>query len=85
MGGCNALSAGPIRKRTSEMRNGVCRLVFIPGVDRNRGDAVMKLIDDLGNAISRVATDVGQVLTMLVTAMVSSVETIAGLFRRLSW
>ena len=49
----------------------------------------MNLIDDIGNAISRLANQVGYVINVIVTAIVdaitSTVETIAGLFRRFSW
>lgn len=49
----------------------------------------MSLIDDIGNAISRVASEVGNVVSIIATAIVdviiSAVDTIAGLFRRLAW
>lgn len=49
----------------------------------------MRLIDDIGNAISTVASEVGYVVNIIVTAIIevitSTVETIAGLFRSFAW
>jgi hypothetical protein len=53
----------------------------------NYGDAVMSIIDDIGNALSNVVGAVGNAVTTTVNAVVDTVkstaDTIAGLFHRL--
>jgi hypothetical protein len=64
----------------------VYRLVF---TQNTTGETVMNVINNIGNTISKIASDVDYVVTYIITAIVdaitSTVDAIAGLFRRLTW
>jgi len=49
----------------------------------------MRILNDIGNAISRMATDVANVAVFIINAIVAVIvdasETLAGLFRRPAW